>query len=48
MKPSGIISELDLKRPIYKKTAAYGNFGRNDIDLSWENTNKAEELRNSF
>ena len=48
MKPSGIISELDLKRPIYKKTAAYGHFGRNDIDLSWEKTNKAEELRNSF
>ena len=48
MKPSGIISQLDLKRPIYKKTAAYGHFGRNDIDLSWEKTNKAEELRNSF
>jgi len=41
MKPSGIISELDLKRPIYKKTAAYGHFGRNEPEFSWEKTDKA-------
>ena len=45
MKPSGIISELDLKRPIYKKTASYGHFGRNEPEFSWEKTNKAEKLR---
>ena len=42
MKPSGIISELDLKRPIYKKTASYGHFGRNEPEFSWEKTDKAE------
>jgi S-adenosylmethionine synthetase len=39
---------LDLLKPIYQPTAAYGHFGRNDIDLSWESTNKAEELKNSI
>ncbi len=34
--PAGIIKSLDLKRPIYKKTSAYGHFGRSDIDLTWE------------
>ncbi|MBT5279347.1 MAG: methionine adenosyltransferase [Nitrosopumilus sp.] len=47
MKPSGIISELDLKRPIYKKTAAYGHFGRNEPEFSWEKTDKAETLKQS-
>ena len=47
MKPSGIISELDLKRPIYKKTAAYGHFGRNEPEFSWEKTDKAEILKQS-
>ena len=47
MKPSGIISELSLKRPIYKKTASYGHFGRNEPEFSWEQTNKAETLRKS-
>ncbi len=47
MKPSGIISELDLKRPIYKKTASYGHFGRDEPEFSWERTNKAETLRRS-
>jgi len=45
MKPSGIISQLDLKRPIYKKTAAYGHFGRNEPEFSWEKTDKAETLK---
>ena len=47
MKPSGIISQLDLKRPIYKKTAAYGHFGRNEPEFSWEKTDKAEILKQS-
>jgi S-adenosylmethionine synthetase len=47
MKPSGIISQLDLKRPIYKKTAAYGHFGRNEPEFSWEKTDKAEVLKRS-
>lgn len=45
LRPAGIIKELDLRRPIYKQTAAYGHFGRNDLDLSWERTDKAEALR---
>ena len=46
--PKGIINCLDLKRPIYKQTAAYGHFGRNDIDLPWEKTNKIAELKALF
>ncbi|MBQ3665983.1 MAG: methionine adenosyltransferase [Lachnospiraceae bacterium] len=45
LRPAGIIQMLDLRRPIYKQTAAYGHFGRNDLDLPWEKTDKAEELR---
>lgn len=45
MKPSGIISTLDLKRPIYKKTASYGHFGRNEPEFSWEKTDKADALK---
>jgi len=45
LRPAGIIKMLDLRRPIYKKTAAYGHFGRNDADFTWERTDKAEELR---
>ncbi|MCX7781952.1 MAG: methionine adenosyltransferase domain-containing protein, partial [Negativicutes bacterium] len=45
LRPAGIIKMLDLRRPIYRQTAAYGHFGRNDIDLSWEKTDKAEALR---
>ena len=45
LRPAGIIKMLDLRRPIYKQTAAYGHFGRNDLDLSWEKTDKAENLR---
>jgi S-adenosylmethionine synthetase len=43
--PSGIIAALDLARPIYRQTAAYGHFGRSDIDLSWERTDQVEALR---
>ncbi|MCR5646658.1 MAG: methionine adenosyltransferase [Acholeplasmatales bacterium] len=43
--PKGIIRALDLKRPIYKQTAAYGHFGRTDIDLPWEHLDKVEELK---
>ncbi len=45
LKPAGIIKELNLLRPIYRKTATYGHFGRNDPDFSWESTHKAEALR---
>ena len=43
--PGGIIKSLDLQRPIYKQTAAYGHFGRDDLDLPWEKTDKAELLK---
>lgn len=45
LRPAGIIKELDLRRPIYAQTAAYGHFGRTDVDLPWEHTDKAEILR---
>ena len=45
LRPAGIIKMLDLRRPIYKQTAAYGHFGRTDIDLPWERTDKAELLK---
>ena len=45
LSPTGIIRELDLLRPIYKQTAAYGHFGRTDVDLPWEHTEKAAALR---
>jgi S-adenosylmethionine synthetase len=45
LRPAAIIKNLDLRRPIYKPTAAYGHFGRNDIDAPWENIDKAEILR---
>lgn len=44
LSPTGIIKELDLLRPIYKQTAAYGHFGRTDVDLPWEHTDKAASL----
>jgi S-adenosylmethionine synthetase len=44
-RPAAIIRDLDLRRPIYRKTAAYGHFGREDADFTWERTDKAEELR---
>ena len=45
LRPAGIIKMLDLRRPIYKQTAAYGHFGRPDLDLPWEKTDKAELLK---
>ncbi len=45
LRPAGIIQMLDLRRPIYKQTAAYGHFGRSDLDLPWEKTDKAEALK---
>ncbi|KLV25241.1 methionine adenosyltransferase [Bacillus altitudinis] len=44
LRPAGIIKMLDLRRPIYKQTAAYGHFGRHDLDLPWEKTDKADTL----
>ena len=45
LRPAGIIQMLDLRRPIYKQTAAYGHFGRTDIDLPWEKLDKVEDLK---
>ena len=45
LRPAGIIQMLDLRRPIYSQTAAYGHFGRDDLDLPWERLDKVEELR---
>jgi len=48
LRPAGIIKMLDLRRPIYKQTAAYGHFGRNDLDLPWEKLDKVEILKKYF
>jgi S-adenosylmethionine synthetase len=45
LRPGAIIRDLDLRRPIYKQVATYGHFGRSDLDLSWEKTDKAEILK---
>ncbi|MEV5029677.1 methionine adenosyltransferase [Paenibacillus sp. LPE1-1-1.1] len=45
LRPAGIIKMLDLRRPIYRQTAAYGHFGRTDVDLPWERVDKAEKLK---
>lgn len=45
LRPAGIIKELDLRRPIYRQTAAYGHFGRTDLDVPWERTDKADKLK---
>ena len=45
LRPAGIIKMLDLRRPIYKQTAAYGHFGRTDVDLPWERTDKVDALK---
>ena len=45
LRPGAIIRDLDLRKPIYRKTAAYGHFGREDVEFTWERTNKAEELK---
>ena len=48
LRPAAIIDELDLKRPIYSKTAAYGHFGREDADFTWEATNMVDELKEAI
>lgn len=48
LRPSAIISELDLRKPIYKQTAAYGHFGRNDLDLPWEKLNKTDDIKEAI
>jgi S-adenosylmethionine synthetase len=45
LRPGAIIRDLDLRKPIYRQLAAYGHFGRDDLDLTWERTNKVEELK---
>ena len=45
LRPAGIIKMLDLRRPIYKQTEAYGHFGRHDIDVPWEKLDKVEALK---
>ena len=47
LKPASIIKELDLLRPIYEKTAAYGHFGRSEPEFTWERTSRAEALRSA-
>ncbi len=48
LRPAAIIRDLDLKRPIYKKTAAYGHFGREDKEFTWEKTDRAEDLKSAI
>ena len=45
LRPGAIIRDLNLRRPIYQKLAAYGHFGRDDLDLAWENTDRASEIK---
>ena len=45
LRPGAIIRDLDLRRPIYEKTAAYGHFGREDADFTWEKTDRVDELK---
>lgn len=45
LRPGAIIRDLDLRRPIYEKTAAYGHFGREDADFTWEKTDRVNELK---
>jgi S-adenosylmethionine synthetase len=47
LRPYGIVKMLDLLRPIYRQTAAYGHFGREEPEISWERTDKADELRDA-
>jgi S-adenosylmethionine synthetase len=47
LRPGAIIRDLDLRRPIYRQTAAYGHFGRNDLDLPWEDTSRSDDLRSA-
>ncbi len=45
LRPAAIIRDLDLRRPIFRQTAAYGHFGRTDLDVPWEQTNRVDELK---
>ena len=48
LRPAAIIDKLNLRRPIYRKTAAYGHFGRNDKDFTWESLDKVEEIKKTM
>ncbi len=48
LRPGAIIRDLELRRPLYRQTAAYGHFGRNDLNLPWEQLNKVEEIKKFF
>ena len=48
LRPAAIIRDLDLRRPIYQKTAAYGHFGRDDKDLTWEHTTRVDDLKSAL
>ncbi len=48
LRPAAIIRDLDLRRPIYKKTAAYGHFGRSDGDFPWEQTNRVADVKSAL
>lgn len=48
LRPGAIIRDLDLRRPIYKQVAAYGHFGRTDIDVPWERLDKVEEIKKTY
>jgi S-adenosylmethionine synthetase len=47
LRPGAIIKSLDLRRPIYRQTAAYGHFGRPELDLPWERTDRVDDLRSA-
>jgi S-adenosylmethionine synthetase len=48
LRPGAIVAELDLRRPIYRPTAAYGHFGREDLDVPWERTDRVERIRDDL
>ncbi|HVC67733.1 MAG TPA: methionine adenosyltransferase domain-containing protein, partial [Acidimicrobiales bacterium] len=48
LRPAAIVRDLDLKRPIYRKTAAYGHFGRAEKDFTWEETSRADDLKQAL
>ena len=48
LRPAAILRDLDLRRPIYKRTAAYGHFGRKEKDFTWEQTTKVDELKSAL
>ena len=48
LRPAAIVRDLDLKRPIYRKTAAYGHFGRSDKEFTWEDTSRVDDLKQAL